>query len=49
MLDDNFLFIRFVNMLCFKYMYNMFDWVGFFIFDEEMGDFVSVDYIFKLL
>jgi arylsulfatase A-like enzyme len=29
----------------FKYMYNMFDWAGLAISDEETGDFKSVDYI----
>ncbi len=38
-----------VGMKPFKYMYNMFDWSGLDIPDEETGDFKSVDYISQLL
>ena len=37
------------NMPAFKYMYNMFDWGGLPIADEEMGDFETVDYITQQL
>ncbi len=47
--DDNFPEKRPANMPPFKYMYNMFDWSGLNISDEETGDFESVDYIIKQL
>ncbi|NJN42364.1 MAG: sulfatase [Flammeovirgaceae bacterium] len=42
---DNFPESAPANMPVFKYMYNMFDWSGLPISDEETGDFKSVDYI----
>ena len=42
---DNFPEQRPANMKPFKYMYNMFDWSGLPISDEETGDFKSVNYI----
>lgn len=47
--DDNFPPSRPANMPRFKYMYNMFDWAGLSIPDEEMGDFASVSYISEQL
>ena len=38
-----------VNMESFKYMYNMFDWTGLEIPDEETADFKSVQYISQQL
>ena len=38
-----------VGMTPFKYMYNMFDWSGLDVPDEETGDYKSVDYISQLL
>lgn len=43
--DDNFPEHRPASMPPFKYMYNMFDWAGLPIADEETGDFQSVNYI----
>ena len=38
-----------LNMPPFKYMYNMFDWGGLAITDEETGDFKTVNYISEQL
>lgn len=45
MSDDNFPERRPASMPPFKYMYNMFDWSGLPISDEETGDFETVSYI----
>lgn len=47
--QDNFPEVRPANMKPFKYMYNMFDWSGLPISDEETGDFQSVNYISEQL
>lgn len=43
--DEKFPDTRPANMPRFKYMYNMFDWAGLGIDDQEMGDYQSVSYI----
>ena len=47
--EDDFPESRPVNMPPFKYMYDMFDWGGLDITDEETGDFETVDYIAQQL